>query len=102
MKLDILNGVGLEDGAGKSSGNITVSPTSVPAGSTNTYTVTYSPYASLSKTSGNGDAETTVRVMLPRGWTYPGSDNNTVNKEKTKVSVIGGAVFGQENNKDGN
>ena len=87
LRVDLLNGVGVE--TAKPTGNITVAPNSVPAGSTNTYTVTYSPYASLSKTSGNGDAETTVRVMLPRGWTYP-ETNNLINKEKVhaKEAII--------------
>merc|ERR1712098_545125 len=67
LTVDLLNGVGLEDG--KPIGNIAVAPNSVPAGSTNTYTVTYSPYASLSKTISNGDALTKVEVSVPKGWT---------------------------------
>ncbi|MEE2911884.1 MAG: FlgD immunoglobulin-like domain containing protein [Candidatus Poribacteria bacterium] len=113
MKLDILNGVGLEDGAGKSSGNITVSPTSVPAGSTNTYTVTYSPYASLSKTvgslaGGNNDGQlTVVEVSVPQktvggnatGWTFPEA-NNKIDESKVKVTLTGGAAM-KDDNKDG-
>merc|ERR1712225_52046 len=99
MKLDILNGVGLEDGAGKSSGNITVSPNTVPAGSTNTYTVTYSPYASLSKTVGNGDGSTYVDVGIPNiaGWNFPKDANNKIDPAKVKVSVAGGAVLFEDN-----
>merc|ERR1712093_446546 len=113
MKLDILNGVGLEDINSKSSGNITVSPTSVPAGSTNTYTVTYSPYASLSKTvgslaAGNNDGQLTiVEVSVPQktvggvatGWTFPEVDNK-IDESKVTVTLTGGAAM-KDDNKDG-
>merc|ERR1711881_478696 len=97
LTIDLLNGVGKEDA--KPSGNVVVAPNTVPAGSTNTYTVTYSPYASLSKTVGNGDGSTYVDVGIPNiaGWNFPKDANNKIDPAKVKVSVAGGAVLFEDN-----